>query len=116
MSFSDTLYVLCADGVCLPGIATLAQSVERLTRNEQVDSSILSSGSSALDVKASRVLHIFHTCGNADMHARVAELVDAQDLGSCVFDVWVQVPSRALSENGGITPVLGHCSPLNKPF
>ena len=42
-----------------------------------------------------RVLHIFHTCGNADMHARVAELVDAQDLGSCVFDVWVQVPSRA---------------------
>lgn len=25
----------------------------------------------------------------------MAELVDAQDLGSCVFDVWVQVPSRA---------------------
>ena len=42
----------------LPGIATLAQSVERLTRNEQVDSSILSSGSSALGVKASRVLRI----------------------------------------------------------
>ena len=58
VSFSDTLYVLCADGVCLPGIATLAQSVERLTRNEQVDSSILSSGSSALGVKASRVLRI----------------------------------------------------------
>ena len=32
--------------------ATLAQSVERLTRNEQVDSSILSSGSIALDVGA----------------------------------------------------------------
>lgn len=58
VSFSDMLYVLCADGVCLPGIATLAQSVERLTRNEQVDSSILSSGSSALGVKASRVLRI----------------------------------------------------------
>ena len=58
VSFSDTLCVLCADGVCLPGIATLAQSVERLTRNEQVDSSILSSGSSTLGVKASRVLHI----------------------------------------------------------
>ena len=36
----------------------------------------------------------------------MAELVDAQDLGSCVFDVWVQVPSRALSENGGSLPVL----------
>ena len=73
VSFSDTLCVLCADGVCLPGIATLAQSVERLTRNEQVDS-------------------------------------------SCVFDVWVQVPSRALSENGGSLPVLGHRRPFNKPF
>ena len=30
------------------------------------------------------------------MHARVAELVDAQDLGSCVFDVWVQVLSSAV--------------------
>ena len=57
VSFSDTLYVLCADGVCMPGIATLAQSVERLTRNEQVDSSILSSGSIPLG-SAPRVLYI----------------------------------------------------------
>lgn len=35
-------------------------------------------------------------------NARVAELVDAQDLGSCVFDVWVQVPSRALSASCGV--------------
>ena len=27
--------------------------------------------------------------------ARVAELADALDLGSSVFDVWVRVPSRA---------------------
>lgn len=82
--------------------ATLAQSVERLTRNEQVDSSILSSGSVALDVQASRVLRIagIFAAGSPESlqgagFARVAELVDAQDLGSCVFDVWVQVPSRA---------------------
>ena len=55
---SGTLYVLCADGVCFRALPLLAQSVERLTRNEQVDSSILSSGSSALDVKASRVSRI----------------------------------------------------------
>ena len=29
--------------------------------------------------------------------ARVAELVDAQDLGSCVFDMRVRGPSRARS-------------------
>lgn len=82
--------------------ATLAQSVERLTRNEQVDSSILSSGSIALDVQASRVLRITRVSWSDTVgivvyavFARVAELVDAQDLGSCVFDVWVQVPSRA---------------------
>ena len=104
--------------------ATLAQSVERLTRNEQVDSSILSSGSTALDVRRFSEHLGFCICAFVRIGfrrarmviARVAELVDAQDLGSCVFDVWVQVPSRALSENGGITPVLGHCSPLNKPF
>ena len=74
-------------------IATLAQSVERLTRNEQVVSSILTSGSPYPRwVRPSRVLHIGLQAGR---HARVAELVDAQDLGSCVFDVWVQVPSRA---------------------
>ena len=37
------MFFLCADANCAH--ATLAQSVERLTRNEQVDSSILSSGS-----------------------------------------------------------------------
>ena len=108
----------------LPGIATLAQSVERLTRNEQVDSSILSSGSTALDVRRFSEHLGFCICASVRIGfrrarmviARVAELVDAQDLGSCVFDVWVQVPSRALSENGGIPPVLGHCGPLNKPF
>ena len=95
-------------------IATLAQSVERLTRNEQVVSSILTSGSPYPRwVRPSRVLHIGLQAGR---HARVAELVDAQDLGSCVFDVWVQVPSRALSENGGSLPVLGHRRPFNKPF
>ena len=104
--------------------ATLAQSVERLTRNEQVDSSILSSGSTALDVRRFSEHLGFCICASVRIGfrrarmviARVAELVDAQDLGSCVFDVWVQVPSRALSENGGIPPVLGHCSPLNKPI
>ena len=124
MSFSDTLYVLCADGVCLPGIATLAQSVERLTRNEQVDSSILSSGSTALDVRRFSEHLGFCICASVRIGfrrarmviARVAELVDAQDLGSCVFDVWVQVPSRALSENGGSLPVLGHRRPFNKLF
>ena len=29
------------------------------------------------------------------VRARVAELADALDLGSSVFDVWVRVPSRA---------------------
>ena len=83
--------------------ATLAQSVERLTRNEQVDSSILSSGSTALDVRRFSEHLGFCICASVRIGfrrarmviARVAELVDAQDLGSCVFDVWVQVPSRA---------------------
>ena len=86
--------------------ATLAQSVERLTRNEQVVSSILTSGSNTLGWFVHLgVLHIaqYAQVPNkpvplSGVHARVAELVDAQDLGSCVFDVWVQVPSRALVE------------------
>ena len=88
--------------------ATLAQSVERLTRNEQVDSSILSSGSTALDVRRFSEHLGFCICASVRIGfrrarmviARVAELVDAQDLGSCVFDVWVQVPSRAPFGNG----------------
>ena len=83
--------------------ATLAQTVERLTRNAQVDSSILSSGSTALDVRRFSEHLGFCICASVRIGfrrarmviARVAELVDAQDLGSCVFDVWVQVPSRA---------------------
>ena len=33
----------------------------------------------------------------ADIFADVAELVDALDLGSSVFDVWVRVPPSALT-------------------
>ena len=83
-------------------IATLAQSVERLTRNEQVVSSILTSGSTTLDGFAR--LGFCISAGRSVRHARVAELVDAQDLGSCVFDVWVQVPSRALSQTAIYRP------------
>jgi hypothetical protein len=32
---------------------------------------------------------------NGAIHADVAELVDALDLGSSVFDVWVRVPPSA---------------------
>ena len=32
-----------------------------------------------------------------DIFADVAELVDALDLGSSVFDVWVRVPPSALT-------------------
>ena len=54
-------------------IATLAQSVERLTRNEKVDSSILSSGS------LKPIFCLFRRfCASGGM-------VDAQDLGSCVL-------------------------------
>ena len=65
--------------------ATLAQSVERLTRNEQVDSSILSSGSTALDVRRFSEHLGFCICASVRIGfrrarmviARVAELVDA---------------------------------------
>lgn len=42
--------------------ATLAQSVERLTRNEQVDSSILSSGSGTARRWACRFVLPFFAC------------------------------------------------------
>lgn len=42
---SGIIIILCAGSECCSGNATLAQLAERLTRNEQVDSSILSSGS-----------------------------------------------------------------------
>ncbi len=63
--------------------ATLAQSVERLTRNEQVVSSILTSGSPPWDGSPPRGFYYRTICLSVSI-ARVAELVDAQDLGSCV--------------------------------
>ena len=46
--------------------------------------------------------------GYIGVRARVAELADALDLGSSVFDVWVRVPSRAQGRRpgrtGGVTP------------
>lgn len=80
--------------------AALAQSVERLPRNEKVDSSILSSGSEALSFSrgflftwgqspAGEGLRGVNPAGlslaRVSSIARVAKLVDAQDLGSCDF-------------------------------
>ena len=83
--------------------ATLAQSVERLTRNEQVDSSILSSGSTALDVRRFSEHLGFCICASVRIGfrrarmviARVAELVDAHVSGACV------------ERHAGSSPVLG---------
>lgn len=94
--------------------ATLAQSVERLTRNEQVVSSILTSGSTALGWFVRLGFCIWScgwrfptACSQAVCNiARVAELVDAQDLGSCVLDVWVRVPSRAQSRDSPLLAVV----------
>lgn len=84
---------------CVSAHAALAQLVERLTRNEKVTSPILVSGSPSHFhglPPGSRAMYLIGRWRKA-VHARVAELVDAQDLGSCVFDVRVQVPSRAHS-------------------
>lgn len=82
---------------CVSAHAALAQLVERLTRNEKVTSPILVSGSPSHFyglLPGSRPCILSAGEGKLS-NARVAELVDAQDLGSCVFDVRVQVPSRA---------------------
>ena len=48
-------------------------------------------------------------------NAGVAELADAPDLGSGVFDVGVQVPSAAPEKDSGLDTILGLFQ-LNPPF
>ena len=66
--------------------ATLAQLAERLTRNEKVDSSILSSGS--FTSSFGPVRYVVRASG---------VMVAAQDLGSCVFG---RVGSSPISRTG----------------
>lgn len=77
--------------------AALAQLVERLTRNEKVAGPIPASGSFYMNLLYVHRAWLLKTYTLHISLARVAELVDAQDLGSCSTGVRVQVPSRAPS-------------------
>ncbi len=68
----------------------LAQSVEHLTFNQGVRSSNLRWITTEEPTKILFVGSLF-----TETRAVMAKLADAQDLGSCVFDVRVQVPLTA---------------------